>query len=591
MQGEPEETELVWSDKETVVNPPILPFQTIETVNEPRISEKPLDFGSDNYPQDWKNKLIWGDNKYVLSSLKQEYEGQIDLIYIDPPFATGADFSIPIEVGDESVTKEPSVIEELAYRDTWGSGLQSYLQMMYERLVLMRELLSEKGSIWVHGDWRVSHYVKVIMDEIFGRNNFVNNITWCYAGGGIPKSAYPRKHDDILFYTKNTPQDRSNSAIEFEPQMRSYSKTGSGRRSSGAKYDVESGETPHNDWWTDIPQENTQAKSNTGYPTQKPEDLLTRIIKTSTNQGALVADFFCGSGTTGAVAEKLDRRWLVSDLSKFAIQTTRKRLLNIHNYSKDYDKRARPFEILNLGNYQKYKFTENGHPPVEEYRDFILELYESKPIEGYSFLHGRKGSTFIHIASVDGIVTEDEVKDATEECSNSAGGEKLDVLGWDFEMGLDRMVGQIGEMYGVDVNLKIIPKEATEIKNAAEEGDHVKFFDLNYVEVDHQVQVEGSKLNLEITDFVLANPEYIPGEVRESIDSFTDYIDYWAVDFDYQDDTFHNMWQTFRTRDRKRLETSCAHDYEESGTKKVLVKVIDVFGNDTNKLLEVNIND
>lgn len=155
-------------------------------------------------------------------------------------------------------------------------------------------------------------------------------------------------------------------------------------------------------------------------------------------------------------------------------------------------------------------------------------------------------------------------------------------------MGLDRMVDQIGDMYGVDVNLKVIPKEATEIKNAAEEGDHVKFFDLNYVEVDQQV--EGSKLNLEITDFVLANPEYIPGEVRESIDSFTDYIDYWAVDFDYQDDTFHNMWQTFRTRDRKQLETSCAHDYEESGTKQVLAKVIDVFGNDTNELLEVDIN-
>src|SRR3990172_10052549 len=173
-------TGLHWEGKKTEVERIVLPFQTIETINESRATrekEKGMMFKT-NPESNWYNRLIWGDNKYIMSSLLEEFAGKIDLIYIDPPFATGADFSVKIEVGDVEWTKEPSAIEEKAYRDTWGKGLDSYLQMMYERLVLMRDLLSEKGSIYVHLDWHVGHYVKIIMDEIFGKENFRNEIVW-----------------------------------------------------------------------------------------------------------------------------------------------------------------------------------------------------------------------------------------------------------------------------------------------------------------------------------------------------------------------------------------------------------------------------
>jgi adenine-specific DNA-methyltransferase len=177
-------TELVWPGKRTEVERVSLPFQTVETVNKPRVDQPRFNFGGwpENYPREWKNKLIWGDNKYVMASLLRDFAGQIDLIYIDPPFATGADFTVEVEIGDTEVTKEASVIEELAYRDTWGKGLSSYLQMMYERLVLMRELLAESGSIYVHADWRVAHYLRIIMDEIFGIKRFLNDLIWAYEG-------------------------------------------------------------------------------------------------------------------------------------------------------------------------------------------------------------------------------------------------------------------------------------------------------------------------------------------------------------------------------------------------------------------------
>jgi len=215
--------ELVWKKKykridlqdKAFIRKPNLPFQVIETVNEPRVKEWEGGLGREffpqvkypeNYPKDWKNVLIWGDNKLVMSSLlKQGWAGRINLIYIDPPFFTGADFTIRTKIGDEQIEKEPSIIEERAYKDTWSGGIASYLQYMYERLVLMRELLAENGSIYVHLDWHVGHYVKVLMDEIFGYENFRNEIVWFYKGGALTgvEKQYPRKHDIILFYTKS----------------------------------------------------------------------------------------------------------------------------------------------------------------------------------------------------------------------------------------------------------------------------------------------------------------------------------------------------------------------------------------------------
>jgi adenine specific DNA methylase Mod len=336
------EVELVWNGKTNEVTNVVLPFQIIEQIDEPREGKEFGDGGtlfdtSGKQIHGWTNKLIWGDNKLILSSLKNgplrkeiEAQGGLKLIYIDPPFDVGADFSMDIKIGEgdeeESFTKKPSVIEEVAYRDTWGKGADSFIAMIYERLKIMHDLLSEDGSIYVHCDWRVNSFMRLVLDEVFGKENLINEIIWCYAGGGISKSAYPRKHDTIFYYVKSTKS--SNSATIFHPQMRKYSQTGSGRRSDGTKYDLDA-ETPQNDWWIDIPIENTQAKTDTGYPTQKAEALLERIIKTSTNEDDLVADFFCGSGTTLAVAEKLGRKWIGSDLGKFGIHTSRKRMIGV----------------------------------------------------------------------------------------------------------------------------------------------------------------------------------------------------------------------------------------------------------------------
>ena len=372
--------ELLWSQKydkmdlgeKIPIEKPNLPFQTVETVNKPRFKGEmsmhvfPEDQWPKDYPKDWKNMLIWGDNKLVMSSLiKQGWAGKINLIYIDPPFFTGSDFTIRTKLGDEQIEKEPSIIEERAYKDTWSGGIASYLKYMYERLILMRDLLAENGSIYVHLDWHVGHYVKVMMDEIFGYENFINEIIWYYGGPSPIKSTFPRKHDLVLNYAKNQadfifiPQysslkkyllDRARkdpdgrlwvdqNVGEITPDKfkelkdKGYifkTKAGNFRRKQ--YLDEMLGDMVDNVW--DIPIINSQAQERLPFATQKPEALLKRIILASSNPGDIVADFFCGSGTTLAVAEKLGRRWIGSDLSKFAIQVTRKRLLDINN-SKD----------------------------------------------------------------------------------------------------------------------------------------------------------------------------------------------------------------------------------------------------------------
>lgn len=564
-----------------------LPFQTIEIINEPR--EKTLLSAMRGEDPGWRNKLIWGDNKYVLASLLEEFSGKIDLIYIDPPFATGADFSISIKVGDLEWTKKASIIEEKAYRDTWGRGLNSYLQMMYERLVLMRELLADNGSIYVHLDYRVGHYVKVIMDEVFGfsggdsnRPGFRNEIIWCYSGGGIPTNEFPRKHDVILWYTKS-------NKWTFNIQYRPYS-IGTLQRGrtavKGPNAQLRPEGTPVNDWWPDIKKITSPTDpEKLYYDTQKSEELLERIIKVGSNEGDLVADFFCGSGTTLAVAEKLNRRWIGCDLSRFAIQVTRKRLLDIPD--------CRPFEVLNLGKYERQYWqmnVMNGQQKDErraifEYMEFIVKLYQAQPIQGFAHLHGKKAGRVVHVGAVDAPVTFEEVKAALEEC-RANGFKALDVLGWEWEMGLNELVRNEAANLGVDLRLLVIPREVMD-KRAVEAGD-VHFYELAHL--DLEVKQQGRAVTVALKNFIIPNPELIPPDVRDKIKRWSDYIDFWAIDWDYRDDTFRNQWQSFRTRKHPVLQTESTHQYRGPGTYKILVKVIDIFGNDTTKLLEVAVS-
>jgi len=577
---------LYWKGKRTTVDRIVLPFQSlevVETINESRATrekEKGTFFRTDPNAVDtsWRNKLIWGDNKYVMSALLEKYAGKIDLIYIDPPFATGANFSTTVTIGDNEVehTKEASAIEELAYRDTWGKGLDSFLQMMYDRVVLMKELLSESGSIYIHLDYRTLAYVKILCDEVFGIKNFRNEIIWHYDIGGRGDDEFAKKHDNILVYSKNIEKKYFNADDIYVP----YTTQTEGRKTpliSAEK--LARGKIPTN-VWNDVPVNLVMAQ-RVDYPTQKPEKLLDRIIKSTCPKGGIVADFFCGSGTTASVAEKNGCRWIVADIGRYAIHTTRKRMLEIEG--------CKPFEILNIGKYERqyWQTIQFGNKTAEqslaEYIAFVLKLYKADALPGSAYIHGKKGNKLVHIGGVDAPVTFGDIQHALEDTRRMKQKE-LVVLGWEWEMGLHDVVEQEAEKAGIKLHLLSIPREAMD-KRAVDAGD-IQFFELAYLETEVKKSANGYQIKL--TDFVIPNLDLIPAEVKKLIKKWSDYIDYWSVDWDYKDDTFHNQWQSYRTKKDRSLElTSDPKQYDKKGDYKVMVKVIDIFGNDTTHIIEL----
>lgn len=612
-----------------------LPFQTIETVNESaQERQRSLELFSAGREPEWRNRLIWGDKKYVLPSLLPEFAGKVNLIYIDPPFNTGQDFSFVSSLPDSeaSFVKEPSVLEQKAYRDTWSRGLDSYLEWFYETAVLLRELLSEDGSIYVHLDWHVGHYAKAIMDEVFGVDCFRNEIVWkrdaAGKGAKTVSRQWPRIFDSILFYSKGTDwRFEQQFAPLTELQIKEYHyQDPDGRRfkrttlgdyteesirdlekrgliytsSSGQKYKkyyLDEGKVTIDAIWTDIFGFGviTSAKERVNYDTQKPEALLERIIKASSSEGHVVLDCFVGSGTTAVVAEKLGRRWIACDLSRFAIHTTRKRLLGIPN--------VRPFIVQNLGKYERQawqvaEFPTNGKDRLAEqrereaaYRQFILDLYHAKPITGHTWLHGAKGGRMVHVGAVDAPVTLADVKAIARETWKAIGMGKdtpskasVDILGWEFAFEVNELAKQVAAESRVDVAFKKIPREVLD-KRAVEQGD-VKFFELGALSVD--VKQKSREVALKLTDFVIPTDD-IPEEARKAIKHWSQLVDYWAVDWDYKDDTFHNQWQSYRTRKNPKMELETKYSYPGPGKYVVVVKVIDILGNDTTKTLEVTV--
>ncbi|MEA1963988.1 MAG: DNA methyltransferase, partial [Candidatus Aerophobetes bacterium] len=564
------------------------------------------------FEEGWKNKLIWGDNKLVISSLLENFAGKINLIYIDPPFATGAEFKFRVQVGDENeqITKEHSILEEKAYRDTWGSGWDSYLRMMYERLCLMKELLADNGSIYVHLDWHVGHYVKAMMDEIFGMENFRNEIVWCYKTGGVSQGDFAVKHDVVLKYSKtdrvvhnHVPQKSYNRTLP-EPHTRSGKELGVERDGMG-KYRM----VIRRDWWDDIGTLFRNDIERVDFLTQKPEALLKVIILASSNPGDLVADFFCGSGTTLAVAEKLGRRWIGCDLSRYAIHITRKRLLEIENSkdlsnekAKKYDKKAQPFEILNLGKYERQIWqgvtfnNKDKKTLLYEYLAFILKLYGAEPISGFTYIHGRKGKALVHIGAVDTPVTIQEIISAMRECKTT-GQKELHILGWEWEMGLNDAIQDIAKNEKIKLYLRIIPNDVMD-SQAVEKGD-VCFFELAYFKAaingiepqnDKPIVIDNRVVKVELKNFVIPHTDLIPDDVEEKITKWTDWIDYWAIDFNFQNDAFNIQWTSYRIKkNRKLVLQSIPYTYKKAGKYKIFVKIIDIFGIDTSQIFEAEV--
>jgi site-specific DNA-methyltransferase (adenine-specific)/adenine-specific DNA-methyltransferase len=592
------EVELVWNGKTREVCTAILPFQTLEHIDEPRkekaeADELGLGMGG-RQVKGWTNKLIWGDNKLILSSLKSgalrrqiEEAGGLKLIYIDPPFDVGADFSMDIEIGGETFHKEPNLLEQIAYRDTWGRGADSFIAMIYERLILMRDLMHPEGSIYVHCDWRVNSYVRQVMNEIFGTDNFVNDLVWSYfAFKRKTAKKFPQKHDSIISYKKS---ERHIWHTQFKPHSEEYlkrwKKDANGRlyrddvnpTAGGARViylDEMEGDIVDS-CWTDISPVNPMGAQRVDYPTQKPEELLERIIKASSNEGDLVADFFCGSGTTAAVAEKLGRKWIATDLGKFGIHTTRKRLIQVQRELKSGGKPFRAFEVLNLGRYERQAYLNiSGRltgkkkeaalaKKEQEFRELILRAYKAQPLENEAFFHGKNAGRLVVVGPINLPVGRLFVEEVITEC-RKRNASRVDVLAFEFEMGLFPAVLDEAKKKGIDIAPKTIPPEVFD-RRAVEKGQ-VRFADVAYVEAAPRYDKKNKlALAVELTDFSVyysqGLADSIAAELKEGKSEvvceqgklvkyskdkqgvitsdvltrkWTDWVDYWAVDFNYE---------------------------------------------------------
>ena len=652
------ETELIWPGKTSEVERTVLPFQSIEHIDEPRsgtVRQADLfsvDSDSGRQSGGWTNKLIWGDNKLILSSLangplREEIEtaGGLKLVYIDPPFDVGADFSLEIEVGDQKLQKDASVVEQIAYRDTWGSGRDSFLSMISERLRLIHQLLADDGSIYLHCDWRLSGVLRLVLDEIFGTDAFRNEIARCYTSPGRSPSRFKPCHDTIFYYAKSpnpvwtNPQQPLADATLNVTKLRFKGQDKDWERTKLTKDMV--------DWWEII--FHTGSHERIGYPTQKPEALIERVIEASSNEGDLVADFFCGSGTTLAVAEKLGRKWIGADLGRFAVHTTRKRLISVQRELASDNKPYRAFEILNLGSYERQYFSgiDMSLPADrreaaslqrrEQFLSLILNAYGGKRSEQFAEFHGTKDSAAVFVGPLDAPVTQQDVLKVMAG-ARTHGITRVDVLGFEFEMGIKPAMSDEAKEEGITLTLRYIPNDVFDTRAIAK--GQVKFFDVGYLEVKPKQAKDGS-VAVELDDFgvfyaqedadaaaaglknggskvIVDNGQVVrvakdkKGIAKKEVltESWLDWIDYWAVDFDFESQKeiiavvedeetkeiwtgryiFENEWQDFRVRGDRSLRTvSDPHTYDTPGEYKIAVKVVDVFGNDTTKVVKVKV--
>ena len=670
-------TELVWEGKydeygnrrEVDIAGCAMPMQKIETIDEPASRLKPLGlFDSEKaHKDDFRNMLIWGDNKLVMASLLKDFKGEIDLIYIDPPFDVGADFTMDVPIGDgkESIDKDQSTLEMVAYRDMWGKGTDSYLHMLYERLALMMQLLSEKGSIYVHCDWRMNSYLRLLMDDIFGSANYRNEIyakrktknlqnqfsevtrlniaydsvLWYsfnpnarfrpptkpagelneaqwnnfWNNADRPTLRYPLLGIDIKEGQWRWQKDKAEAAVaNYKEYLKNYAdkmsvyeywiKTGKTKRfikrdegSTRCYYWVEpKDEIAADTNWFDIYAYDNAPNS---YATQKSEPFIERIIKASSNEGDLVADFFCGSGTTGAVAERLGRRWIMSALGRFAIHTSRKRMIELQRKLYDENKPYRAFDVYNLGRYERQWWQkERLKGADEEHRKVVLEFYKAEVLQNTSssLIHGRKGNALCHVDSIDGLFTRDELK-AVAKAAKEAGAKELHCLAWEFEMDLRLVCHEIEHADKMKIKLIPIPREIME-KNRTSPPP---FLEVAVLEAEAVYKKANGKkvVDIKLTNFVPSLAE-VPSKELEAlkeraIKSGFDFIDFWAVDFDYQDgQPFEHHWQEYRTRKDRSLTTVSNHEYDKypkKGKYTACVKVVDIFGCDTSITVEVEI--
>ena len=637
-------TELVWEGKydeygnrrQVDIAGCAMPMQKIETIDEPRsqaLAKGQLELFEKKNTRlnDFRNMLIWGDNKLVMASLLKEFKGKIDLIYIDPPFDVGADFTMNLPIGEnnETISKDQSTLEMVAYRDMWGKGIDSYLSMIYERLLIMKELLCDTGTIYVHCDWRVNYFIRSILDDIFSPNWFRDEIVWRrgHINTNTASNQFPRNHDSIFFYaspdTKYQRQYKpySNATMKmyrFDDEggrgpyrlqsIRTYSKESIEKMRKENRIVESNGSVQFkqflsdkegvtiDDFWDDITSLQGNSIERLDYDTQKPEALIERIVNASSQEGDLVADFFCGSGTTGAVAERLGRKWIMADLGRYAIHTSRKRLIDLQRNLSEQGKPYRAFDVYNLGRYERQWWqNERLEGADEEHRKVVLEFFKAEILENgpSPLIHGRKANAYCHVDSIDGIFTREEAT-AVAKAVKEAGGKKCYCLAWEFEMDLRLTTAAIEQELGVKLMLIQIPREIME-KNRTSPPP---FLEMAVLEAEPVIRKDkdGTTVDIKITKFMPSLAE-VPSKELEAlkeraIKSGIDFIDFWAVDFDWHPGKpFNHHWQDYRTRKDRSLKTvsDARHRYPQRGTYTVCVKVVDVFGCDTSITVEVKL--
>jgi adenine-specific DNA-methyltransferase len=593
--------------------------------------------------------------------------------------------------------------------------------MIYERLILMRDLMAEDASIYVHCDWRVNAYIRAALEEVFGRDQFQNEIVWIRTNAdNMQTRGYVRSQETIFYTARSDGFVFNEQRTEYgEAQLSRYKKDDAGRLYTGRDMTFSSanpnrqfewrGTKPpaHRSWgypvekleelwargliltktdgtprldglktflddtkgkpvttvWDDVGRVANTAAERLDYPTQKPEALLERIIKASSDEGDLVADFFCGSGTTAAVAEKLGRKWIATDLGKFGIHTTRKRLIGVQREMKAADKPFRAFEVLNLGRYERQAYLNvggrvSGEQKAQalarkenEFRELILRAYRAEPLADASFFHGKNAGRLVVIGPINLPVGRLFVEEVITECRKRSAS-RVDVLAFEFEMGLFPAALEEAKQKGIDLTPKYVPADVFD-KRAVDKGQ-VVFHDISFVEATPRYHKKNKlALQIKLTDFsvyysqgaldaaiaamkegkseVLCESGKLikvgknkDGTVTREIltKNWTDWVDYWAVDFDYRSRQeiikvvkdsgigepapkpyvpehefeerwtggyiFENEWQSFRTRQNRKLELITAeHTYQRPGRYTVAVKVIDIFGNDTMTLVPV----
>ncbi len=602
----------------------VLPRKDVSGFFRGQVPNIPNDFNAALDGGTWMNRLVYGDNLLTMQALLAgdpqtglpSLRGKVDLIYIDPPFDSKADYRTPITLPNMKCSQKPTVIEQFAYADTWEEGTISYLKMIYPRLALMKELLSERGSIYVHIDWHIGAYMKIILDDIFGKDMFRNELVWTYFGfKRSTTKKFPQKHDIIYSYAKNNEYVWN---TQYKPHSADYIKrfkkdkngrlyrddvnpTGGGTRIiylDEVKGDIV------DSVWEDIPPVNPVAKERVGYATQKPEALLERIIKASSNEGDLVCDFFGGSGTTAAVAERLGRRWITCDIGKPAALVMRKRFI---------DQDVKPFLYQSIGDYQKEAFHNNKKlRRVGDLSQVVLGLFGALPFtpeqvsdRNFGYIKGTR--TLVMVDSPNRLTTAATVRRAVEAKASLLGGDwdKVIVLGWNFAFDISQAI----EKYkNSNVEVLVIPPDL--LDKLSKKGfkkliadKTVRFSSLQYLVVN-PVEVKTNEsgedeLSISLNNYVLLSPDNIPLDDKDKLklqqvmeQDPLSLVEYWSIDPDYDGETFRSTWQDYRENvDNDSDPLHCVYSARikmpHKDERKVCVKAVDVFGFESQVILDV----